>query len=249
MKSHVAAHLLQLNHQFYESFAGPFSATRQRLQPGVRGVISAHLKPARGAKILDLGCGNGELLAELDRGGFEGTYIGLDFSAGLLQEARSIRPAKIVTHFIQADLADMSWQTPSERKMLEQQGPFDFILAFAVLHHLPGAEIRLRLLETISRLLAPQGRFIHSHWQFLNSPRLRARIQPWEAAGLSPAEVDPGDYLLDWRSGGSGLRYVHHYSEEELERLAEQAGYVPLESFYSDGEGGRLGLYQVWKKA
>ncbi|HNT25279.1 MAG TPA: hypothetical protein PKM21_12980, partial [Anaerolineales bacterium] len=57
---------------------------------------------------------------------------------------------------------------------------------------------------------------------------------------------EPGDYLLDWRQGGRGLRYVHAFGPAELARLAEQTGFVSLESFYSDGEGGRLGLYQVW---
>jgi hypothetical protein len=58
--------------------------------------------------------------------------------------------------------------------------------------------------------------------------------------------VDAGDYLLDWRQGGSGLRYVHHFDEAELSALAATTGFRVLETFYSDGEGGRLGLYQVW---
>ena len=58
--------------------------------------------------------------------------------------------------------------------------------------------------------------------------------------------MDEGDYLLDWKRGGEGLRYVHQFSEEELGGLAEDAGFRVVESFYSDGESGRLGLYQVW---
>jgi hypothetical protein len=76
---------------------------------------------------------------------------------------------------------------------------------------------------------------------------LRERIQSWELIGLSPGDVEPGDYLLDWRSGGTGLRYVHHFNEEELSRLAQESGFDVIETFYSDGEGGKLGLYQVWK--
>ena len=102
------------------------------------------------------------------------------------------------------------------------------------------------MLGKVRALLAPNGRFVHSEWQFLNSPRLVSRIQPWEAIGLSQNDVDPGDYLLDWRQGGQGYRYVHHFSEEELRGLAEAAGFDVIESFLSDGENGRLGLYQVW---
>jgi tRNA (uracil-5-)-methyltransferase TRM9 len=83
----------------------------------------------------------------------------------------------------------------------------------------------------------------------LNSEKLKARIQPWEAAAISPSEVDAQDYLLDWRSGGTGLRYVHHFNENELQELAIATGFQIMETFYSDGETGNLGLYQLWKPA
>jgi hypothetical protein len=89
--------------------------------------------------------------------------------------------------------------------------------------------------------------FIHSEWQFLGSERLRARIQPWSEAGLEAPDVDLGDFLLDWRQGGYGLRYVHHFTLNELEELAEETGFMIQETFRSDGEGGNLGLYQVWR--
>ena len=99
----------------------------------------------------------------------------------------------------------------------------------------------------IARLLSSAGKFIHSNWQFLNSPRLQNRIQPWQAAGLNPEDLDPGDYLLDWRHGGLGLRYVHHFDDAELSRLATAAGFRVCETFHSDGQGGRLGIYQIWE--
>jgi hypothetical protein len=95
-------------------------------------------------------------------------------------------------------------------------------------------------------LLADGGRLALSAWQFLASPRFAARIQPWERIGVSPEDVDPGDTLLDWRSGGEGLRYVHQFSEDELYQLADRAGFRVIETFRSDGEGGKSGLYQIW---
>src|SRR5574341_200472 len=102
-------------------------------------------------------------------------------------------------------------------------------------------------IQAARKCLAAGGAFIHSEWQFLNSTRWRGRIQPWELIGLEAGEVDTGDTLLDWRSGGHGLRYVHHFNEDELANLAGGSGFQVSETFYSDGEGGRLGLYQVWK--
>ncbi|NJN44464.1 MAG: hypothetical protein HC806_06915 [Anaerolineae bacterium] len=81
----------------------------------------------------------------------------------------------------------------------------------------------------------------------MNSPRWRARIQPWERVGLSAEEVGLGDNLLDWRRGGEGLRYVHHFSEDELAHLAKDSDFEITDTFYSDGKEGNLGLYQVWK--
>jgi hypothetical protein len=102
-------------------------------------------------------------------------------------------------------------------------------------------------LRVVRRLLGDNGSFLHSNWQFLNSEKLTGRIQPWEAAAIEESDIDAGDYLLDWRSDGSGLRYVHHFAENELEGLSRASQFRIVDTFYSDGEGGRLGVYQVWK--
>ena len=120
------------------------------------------------------------------------------------------------------------------------------ITCFATLHHIPSRELRDQLIDFVREHLTPDGKFILSNWQFLNSAKLRARIQPWERIGLSDHDVDEGDYLLDWRRGGEGLRYAHQFSESELSELAAQTGFVIADSFYSDGDGGNLGLYQMW---
>jgi len=239
MDPDTVARLLHLNRRFYQTFGDEFSQTRQRLQPGVRRILEA-LDPQ--TRLLDLGCGNGQLAVHLVEKGFHGEYIGVDSSAALLNEARKKIPNSANAALIQADLAAPDWdQALSGRQ-------FDVVLAFAVLHHLPGESLRRRLLEKARALLDRQGRFIHSQWQFLNSPRLRARLQPWQKAGIQEADVDPGDYLLDWRRGGHGLRYVHHFTGAELQALATATGFHILETFYSDGETGDLGLYQVWTR-
>lgn len=245
MNTSTVNKLVQLNDQFYQTFALQFSATRQRLQPGVhkileQGFISDALPIPEHANILELGCGNGELARALAVRGHRGRYTGLDFNAKLLELARQSIPDTFRASFYQANLGGQDW----DRGL--PYCPYDVILVFAVLHHLPGEELRRQILHKVRDLISHDGRFIHSEWQFLNSPRLRERILPWERAGLSADEVDPGDYLLDWREGGYGLRYAHHFSEEELEALAAHTGFRIMETFHSDGEGGELGLYQLW---
>ena len=125
-------------------------------------------------------------------------------------------------------------------------GRWSIIAAFAVLHHIPSRDYRLQLLGTVRSWLQPDGRFFMSNWQFLGNERMQARIQPWSAAGLTAAELDPNDYLLDWRHGSVGLRYVHQFDEAELHDLAASSGFTVVETFYSDGRDRRSGLYQVW---
>jgi tRNA (uracil-5-)-methyltransferase TRM9 len=237
MDAGTAAHLIEINHNFYTRFGIPFSTTRHRLQPGVRRVIATL---SGDESILDLGCGNGELARELAKGGHRGPYLGVDFSVPLLQEAEG---GDAFARFIQMDLIRLS----ALSDQLSLSGGWSLIMAFAVLHHIPSNTMRLDLLRAVRGLVSWEGKFMLSNWQFLNSEKLKARIQDWSKVGLSREVVDPGDYLLDWRSGGTGLRYIHHFTEAELSALAEAAGFRILETFYSDGESGNLGLYQIWQ--
>lgn len=247
MNSDTASKLIAINREFYERFGASFSATRQRLQPGVKRILDS----LNGDEsILDFGCGNGELARVLAKRGHRGSYLGLDFSLPLLREAES-QPEGFSARFMEVDLTKLSVTS----KQLSVTDHWSLITAFAVLHHIPGNEMRLDILKTVRQALARDGRFILSNWQFLNSEKLKARIQPWDVlrlrsgrSGVEASDVDAGDYLLDWRSGGQGLRYAHHFTADELSDLARQAGFRVSESFLSDGEGSRLGLYQVWEQ-
>ncbi len=240
MDANTAARLIEINREFYTHFGDSFSATRHRIQPGVRRVLEM-LKGDE--SILDLGCGNGELARELAKRNHHGAYLGVDFSLPLLQDA-DFQPEGFPVKFMEVDLTQLS----VVNKQLLNTERWSLITAFAVLHHIPSIGLRLDILRTVHDLLKEDGRFILSNWQFLNSEKLKARIQPLEKARLQSSDVDRGDYLLDWRSGGEGLRYVHHFSEEELSMLAHETGFKISETFYSDGETGNLGIYQIWEK-
>ncbi len=248
----TTARLLNLNREFYQKFAGAFASTRRRIQPGVRRVLAGlDLE----GDWLDLGCGSGALAREWSvefkqRGCRAGSYLGLDFSAGLLAEAQGgllPLPAGLDLMFRQADLSDPGWVGMAAGR------EFRGVLAFAVLHHLPGEALRLTILKAVRELLPPGGLFIHSEWQFHHSPRLMERVLDWSGAGFTPDELEPGDTLLDWRhtlpgqTEERGLRYVHLFDRSELDRLAGLSGFEISDSFESDGEGRRLGLYQVWQ--
>jgi tRNA (uracil-5-)-methyltransferase TRM9 len=235
MNSATVERLLTINREFYSHFGEQFSATRQRLQPGVKKILDSIQEDV---SVLDLGCGNGNFLREIRRRGHKAPLLGVDFSLPLLRDAESA-PGVI---FREVDLTQLS----VIGNELLVSNDWDVITMFATLHHIPSNEMRLDILRTVKKSLNKNGKFILSNWQFLSSEKLRSRIQSWDKVGINENDLDEGDYLLDWRSGGEGLRYIHHFSAEELLGLAGQARMRVIDSFSSDGDGGNLGLYQVW---
>lgn len=243
MEQNIRQKLLEINGRFYKQFAPSFSATRGRIQPGVRQLLPRLLEADQ---ILDVGCGNGTLARALAGADYDGDYLGLDLSEGLLEAARQAlgQPKQGRYAFRQMDLADPDWATsPTDAK-------FDAITCFAVFHHLPGAEIRQSTAQAFHDLVKPGGFVAVSVWQWQNSPRLAKRVIPWAEVDLKPEDLDEGDVLLDWRAAEQvGLRYVHTYSEDSLTQLAEGVDFTVSESFSSDGKLGNLALYQVWESA
>ena len=236
MRPAVRDELLRINRAFYQSLAVPFAETRRRPQPGVQRLLG---RIDRAASVLDVGCGHGLAAEQLGRLGFAGSYHGIDSSEPLVGLARQRVTADWAT-FALGDVSLSGWRQTAPG------ATFDWVLAFAVLHHLPQAALRLQITEGLRSVLATEGRVAVSVWDFAGSERFRRRLVAWEEVGLTSADVEPGDTLLDWRHAGRGLRYVHHFSSQELAALAQGAGFTVEEEFSSDGEGGRLGLYQVW---
>ena len=262
VNSATAERLLDINRRFYIERGRDFSETRLRVQPGVRRTLEA----LRGDEsILDLGCGNGGFARELSRHGHRGQYLGLDSSVPLLEDARRGTYAFPVA-FVQADLvsvahvrsvvdraaaalsSDDSNPLKAERWPVKPER-WNFITAFAFMHHVPGRERRLAVLAQVRGMLTRDGLFVLSNWQFSTNMRMQYRIQPWSNVGLGAQELDEGDYLLDWQRGGSAFRYVHEFQEGELAELAARSGFAVVNAFHSDGSDRRSGLYQVWRPA
>lgn len=236
MDSLTAARLLAINRAFYETLAGPFAASRSAGQAGLRRLASTFTGCPR---LLDVGCGNGRLALALEEAGVAARYTGVDASEPLLVIAAGNATGlkSVEATFVRADIADADWAAalPSQE--------FDGVALLAVLHHLPGWERRAALLKTLRQLLARDGQLAISTWQFLREERLRRKIVPWDRVGLSQSDLEPGDYLLDWRRGGEGLRYCHLVDEAELHALAAAAGLTVSDRYYADGAGQNLNLY------
>ena len=107
----------------------------------IRAVIRRELRPGRGLRSLDLGCGPGAF-ADVFLGD---DYFGVDLNARYIDHARRTRKGT----FLVSDA----------RKVDLPAARFDQILIFGLLHHLSDDDVRAVLAEA-TRLLAPDGRIL-----------------------------------------------------------------------------------------
>jgi trans-aconitate methyltransferase len=115
------------------------------------------LNPQPGEQILDVGCGTGQLTAEIARSG--ATVTGLDKSAEMLAEARKNYPNLA---FILGDAAN--FQFPE---------PFDAVFSNAALHWVKDAE---GAVKSIARALRIGGRFVAEFGGKGNNASVRAAL-------------------------------------------------------------------------
>jgi len=99
------------------------------------------LAPQKGERILDLGCGSGQLTAAIADAG--ASVVGLDSSPEMLAEARAHYPA---VEFRLGDAADFAMESP-----------VDAVFSNAVLHWVKNAR---GAAGCIARALKPGGRFV-----------------------------------------------------------------------------------------
>lgn len=202
-------YLNQLNQTFYQTVANSFDVTRSTPWQGWTALLPYIKKPAGSLRVLDLGGGNGRFGVFLaDHWGKNIHYTGVDSSEFLLSRAAESL-AEIPHELHQADLlADEFPLTP----------PYDLVVIFGVLHHIPGFENRRALIERAAGWLSDGGVLALTFWAFYEQSRWRGRIIPWET--LSPElTLEDGDYLLDWQRDTHALRYCHYVNQTEETRL------------------------------
>jgi len=134
------------------------------------------LSPQTGDRILDLGCGTGQLTSEIAA---TGAYVlGVDRSPEMIAEARSRFPA------LQFEVCDA--------RQLRFRDDFTAVFSNAVLHWVPQAE---EVIGGITRALKPGGRFVAEFGGKGNVKNVVAALDTALGQFGSPAEgVNPWYY-------------------------------------------------------
>ncbi|MEZ4516415.1 MAG: class I SAM-dependent methyltransferase [Chloroflexota bacterium] len=231
MDEQTVAKLVQLNRDFYQSFAQPFAETRATPQPGFARLVGS-LSPGPHT-VLDIGCGDGRFGRFLRDSGVEISYTGVDLTPQLLVYARSAEDDILLTRDI------------NREDSLSDLPKFSCIACLSTLQHIPGHANRVRLLREMGEHLTDNGIMFLGNWQFMDSERQRRKLRDWEIADIDAHDVGQEDFLLSWNRGGSGLRYVAYLDEPMTRQLAHEAGLQIIESFRSDGREGNLNLYSI----
>lgn len=241
MQPVTEARLLLLNRRFYQKAAAEFMATRERpwrgwekLWPRLQSVLPNH------PRILDVGCGQGRLAGQFLKYFPSGRYAGIDQESFFLREGKKRFLDERVS-FFKADLSTSDW-------VLKAEGKFDLVVGFALMHHIPGKRLRLRLIKQMTKKVKAGGRLVLSFWRFEHNHKLmikKAGRPAIEAAGLNPADLDPGDYLLPFGKTANNWRYCHSFSEAEVNQLLLSAGWRTVRTWSGDYASGGDNWY-VW---
>lgn len=158
------------------------------------------LAPAPGERVLDLGCGTGELAAELADLGIE--VHGIDADASMIAQARAKHPQ---VRFEQADGHDF---------VLAE--PVDAVMSNAALHWMldPSAVI-----ARVRAALRPGGRFVAELGGQGNVAAIRSAVaQAATDAGVDPTHLrspwffpSPAEYATLLEAGGFRVRLTEHF--------------------------------------
>ncbi|WWC68332.1 uncharacterized protein I206_102257 [Kwoniella pini CBS 10737] len=153
------------------------------------------LDAKKGEKIIDLGCGTGELTIQIkDLIGDEGEIIGIDSNESMLKSAKeSTLSLNKKINYLKADIQDFDF---FKLNYPELKGKFDKVFTSATLHWCKSNPINV--IKLIKWLLNSNGKFIFEFGGFGNVVGIRSAIhQVLRTRNIDPIPIDPWYFPTD----------------------------------------------------
>ncbi len=160
----------------------------------VEGVLLEHI-PSHTNRILDLGCGDGRLLALALKERPKAQGVALDFSPAMLQRARERFSGSPNITVIEHNLD----------RLLPELGSFDAVVSSFAIHHC-SHERKRSLYEEVFRILRPGG--IFCNLEHVSSPTQQLHARFLTAIGESVETEDPSNKLLEVETQLAWLRSI-----------------------------------------
>lgn len=262
MDKQTQKNLLEVVKRNYEEIAEDFSETRKKHLWPELSRLTRDIKD--GDKILDAGCGSGRMLEALKDKKID--YLGVDASEKLIKLAGE----RYQTAGSEFQVSSFKFQVCDILELSKiPEINFDYVFCAAVLHHLPGEDLRLAALKQLKNKIKPEGKIIITVWNLWSQKKFRKIIirtellklfsklksmfrrkrsgksQIAECRALS-ISGDFGDIMFDWKNGKgekTSRRYYHAFRKRELKKIIKKAG-LKIEKIYND----KFNYYAILKK-
>lgn len=219
-------------------FARSFSESRQAPWKGWGKVLDQiNILRKEHIKVLDLGSGNTRFYSYLKNNlkkDFE--YLGVDQSNPLIK----------IAHEKYARNNNFSQQKVDVITDLDRiNGLYDVVVAFGLTHHIPSSFLRKEWFKRVGSLVEKDGLLILTFWQI-------EKVQELNLTIIDKSKLDQGDMFLGWKKMKDAVRYVHLYSDLEINdvtTIINQNKITNIDRFYSDKSNKSSNLYLVFKKS
>lgn len=206
----------------YNLIGDHFSATRNSFWKEFQFLFDV---PA-GAKVLDLGCGNGRFYPLLKQRNVD--YVGVDISEKLIQKATQKYPE---AKFLVRDALDLRFENE-----------FDFIFSIAVFHHIPDQHSREKFLQQAAKALKNNGELRLSVWNLMEYNK-SLLFNSWKDKMLGRLHLR--DTFIPWKNSKREIvtkRYYHFFTVKELKSLFTKSA-LTLEKIFKKGKGAKSNIF------
>lgn len=167
--------------------------------------------PATTQRVLDLGTGDGYLMAFLRQAWPQVTGVAADFSPAMLERARERFDSVIEVEVVEHDLDD---------PLPEEWGTFDAVVSAFAIHHVVD-ERKRALSGEVFELLAPGGVFCNLEHVASATPELHVAFLTAIGTGEDPSnKLVPVETQLEWLRDIGFTHVDCHWKWRELALLA-----------------------------